>query len=85
MQQQIDISTNGLYLANYLCTLDGHWWFERGFLVVRAYNLKGDYHDTYCLGCLDYPTAGDIVRCMDVGAPVRNIRRLLKVAGELAE
>jgi hypothetical protein len=52
---------------------------------VRAYNLKGDYHDTYCLGCLDYPRARDIVRCMDVGAPVRNIRRLLKVAGELAE
>lgn len=78
---KIDTRTNGLYLADHLCTLDGHWWFERGLLVVRAYNLEGLYHETYCIGLMQYPTAADIVQCMNVGAPARNILRVLRAAG----
>lgn len=81
LTDKIDITTNGLYLADHLCTLDGHWWFERGLLVVRAYNLKGNYHDTYVLGCFSYPEAKDIVRCMNVGGKAEDAARVLKRAG----
>lgn len=73
-----------VFFAEHLMTIKGQWDYERGILVVRAFNFEGNYHDTYFLGQFSFPVSKDIVRCMNVGGKAEDAAKVLRRVGVIA-